>query len=90
MIYDPELVAPDGSPGVYRYWLGDRYDDSFSFVARTHTLLAASMPLLEDNLVLWIRNYALLDTQSDLPLYQASRINLVFDEDVSPKPATLR
>ena len=82
MIYDPELVAPDGSLGVYRYWLGDRYDDSFSFVARTHTLLAASMPLLEDNLVLWIRNHALLDTQSDLPLYQASRINLVFDEDV--------
>ena len=82
MIYDPELVAPDGSLGVYRYWLGYRYDDSFSVVARTHTLLAASMPLLEDNLVLWIRNYALLDTQSDLPLYQASRINLVFDEDV--------
>ena len=82
MIYDPELVAPDGSLGVYRYWFGYRYDDSFSVVARTHTLLAASMPLLEDNLVLWIRNYALLDTQSDLPLYQASRINLVFDEDV--------
>ena len=82
MIYDPELVAPDGSLGVYRYWLAYRYDDSFSVVARTHTLLAASMPLLEDNLVLWIRNHALLDTQSDLPLYQASRINLVFDEDV--------
>ncbi len=82
MIYDPELVAPDGSVGVYRYWLADRHDDSFSVVARTHTLLAASMPLLEDNLVLWIRNDALLDTQSDLPLYQASRINLVFDEDV--------
>ena len=45
MIYDPELVAPDGSLGVYRYWLGYRYDDSFSVVARTHTLLAASMPL---------------------------------------------
>ena len=82
MIYDPELVAPDGSLGVYRYWFGYRYDDSFSVVARTHTLLAASMPLLEDNLVLWIRNSTLLDTQSDLPLYQASRINLVFDEDV--------
>ena len=82
MIYDPELVAPDGSLGVYRYWLAYRYDDSFSVVARTHTLLAASMPLLEDNLVLWIRNHALLDTQSDLPLYEASRINLVFDEDV--------
>ena len=82
MIYDPELVAPDGSLGVYRYWFGYRYDDSFSVVARIHTLLAASMPLLEDNLVLWIRNHALLDTQPDLPLYQASRINLVFDEDV--------
>ena len=84
IIYDPELVAPDGSRGVYRYWLGSRYnvDYSFSVVARTYTLLAASMPLLEDNLALWIRNSALLHTQSDLLLYQASRINLVFDEDV--------
>ena len=84
IIYDPELVAPDGSLGVYRYWLGSRYntDYSFSVVARTYTLLAASMPLLEDNLALWIRNSTLLHTQSDLLLYQASRINLVFDEDV--------
>ena len=83
-IYDPELVAPDGSLGVYRYWLGNRYnaDQTFSVLASTYTLLAASMPLLEDNLALWMRNSALLHTQSDLPLYQASRINLVFDEDV--------
>ena len=78
--YDPDLVAPDGSSGVYYYWLDREYP--FSFAARTYTLLAASMPLLADNLAFWIRNYALPHLQSDLPLFRASRINLVFDEDV--------
>ena len=82
IIYDPELVAPNGSRGVYRYILGLGQAYPFSFVARVHTALAASMPLIEDNLALWIRNSALLHTQSDLLLYQASRINLVFDKDV--------
>ena len=86
IIYDSELVAPNGSLGVYRYSLGRK---SFSFLVRTYTLLAASMPLIEDNLALWIRNSALLHTQSDLPLYRSSRINLVFDEDVFPETSFL-
>ena len=81
LIYDPELVAPGGNLGVYRYWMAGEYY-SFGVVARIHTLLAASMPLLEDNLAYWVRSARLLQTQSDLPLYQASRIHLVFDEDV--------
>ena len=84
IIYDPELAAPDGSLGVYRYWIGSRYNTGYSFstVARAYTLLAASMPLLENNLAVWIRNSALPHLRSDLPLYQASRLPLVFDEDV--------
>ena len=45
-------------------------------------MLAASMPLLDDNLTLWIRNKALPAAQADLSSYRASRMNLVFDEDV--------
>ena len=78
--YDSELVAPDGSKGVYHFWLSVRYP--FSNVARIHTLLAASMPLLEDNFALYIPNYDLPYFQSDLPSYRDSRIALVFDEDI--------
>ena len=46
--YRQNLVAPDGSQGVYRYsfnTLPSRYSFSFSLMERTHTLFAASMPL---------------------------------------------
>ena len=82
ILYRQNLVAPDGSQGVYHYSLNTLpYRHSFSLMERTHTLLAASMPLLEDNLALYVRNRQLPDIQSDLPLYRESRINLVFDGD---------
>ena len=45
-------------------------------------MLAASMPLLKDNLAFHIPKYVLPQVQPELPLYRASRINLVFDEDI--------
>ena len=87
--YDPELVAPDGSPGVYFFWSEIYYDGSFSSVSRLYALLAASMPVLEDNLVLYMENHALQYYQSDLPLFRESRINLVFHEDIFPETSFL-
>ena len=84
IIYHPELVAPDGSPGVYRLWLLQQ-NYPFSLVARFYTVLAAGMPLLEDNLAYHIPNYALKFYQRESPLYRGSRINLVFDADVFPE-----
>ena len=55
---------------------------SFVLVDRVYTLLAASMPLLDDNLIFYIPNYQLPDLQSELPLYRESRIGLVFDDDI--------
>ena len=78
--YHPELVAPDGSSGVYLLGTGLR------LVGPSYTLISASMPVLENNLVLWIRNRVLSHYRANLPLYrQASRMNLVFDEDVFPE-----
>ena len=84
MIYDPELTAPDGSSGVYRLELSasSSYYHSFGFAARSYIYLAASLPLLDDNLAFHIPNSALPDIQSELPLYRESRINLLFDEDI--------
>ena len=52
MIYKPNLIAPDGSRGVYYYW-GVGPSEPFSIAARTYTAVAASMPLLSDNLRLF-------------------------------------
>ena len=83
--YGPELVAPDGSQGVYYYRLKTYYRGFFSLAALSHTLIAASMPVLEDNLAYYIPKFALPYYQSDLPLYRESRINLLFDEDIFPE-----
>ena len=85
--YDARLKVPDGSYGVYYYSL--QRDYPFNFVARVHTVIAASMPLLEDNLAFYIQYPYLRSLQSELPLYRASRIPLVFGADVAPETGFL-
>ena len=85
VVYDPELVAPDGSLGAYFFWSQVWSEDSFRVVSRLYALIAASMPVLEDNLAWYWRNNDLLFFQSELPLYRQSRIDLVFNEDVYPE-----
>ena len=91
--YYPKLVAPDGSSGVYvfRYTgvtgLRDYYP--FNIVAHTYTALTASMPLIEDNLAYHMSNRMLPLARDDLPLYEDSRINRVFDADILPKTGFL-
>ena len=83
IVHDSKLVAPDGSQGVYYYQLQPRNTGAgFSLLSRSYTLLAASMPLLDDNLALHISNDELRSLRSSLSLYRESRIALVFDDDV--------
>ena len=83
LTYHPELVAPDGSQGVYYYWF-DR-DYSWSVLGHSYAVLAASMPMLNDNLVLYVPNRTLKYSQYDLPLFINSRIPIVYDEDILPE-----
>ena len=83
IVHDSKLVAPDGSQGVYYYQLLPRNTGAgFSLLSRSYTLLAASMPLLDENLALHISNDELRSLRSSLSLYRESRIALVFDDDV--------
>ena len=77
-------VAPDGGQGVYFYSLHDNQNTipPYSTAARFHTVLAANTPLLDNNLALHVSNHDLPDLQDDLPLYRASRIPLLSDQDV--------
>ena len=85
LTYHPELVAPDGSQGLYYFSLNKLILPAFSHAERSYTLLAASMPLLDDNLALHMNNYEIRYLQSSLSLYRESRIALVFDDDVLPE-----
>ena len=83
MVYQPHLVASDGSQGVYSFFLSPyAYQHSFDTMTRAYTLVSASMPLLNNNIALHLRNYELPYSQDLLPLYTSSRINLVYDQDI--------
>ena len=81
ILYSSRLIAPDGSRGVYYYSLrGPR----FSLVDLAHTMLAASLPLLEDNLAYFFAESRLPDYQAELALYEQSRIEPVFIDAILP------
>ena len=83
IVHLPHLAASDGSQGSYSFFLSPyAYQHSFDTMNRVYTLLAASMPLLDDNLALHLRNYELPYSQDLLPLYKGSRIDLVYDDDI--------
>ena len=86
--YDPNLTAPDGSLGLYYYWQnlrGQHKATPFSLGTRVHTTLAASMPVLTNNIAFYMPHDVIAEMQPDLNAYKESRINLVFDEDVIPE-----
>ena len=83
LYYYPNLEAADGSLGVYFAWDTTTY--SFAIVDRLFTLIAASMPLLEQDLAYHLRNYQLPAVQDEFPLYEDSRIHLLLDEDIEPE-----
>ena len=80
LFYDPDLTAPDGSPGLYYAWV--HQIKQFNHMALYYSVLAASMGALNDNLAIHLPNHRLPYHQSDLPAYKESRVNLVFDSDV--------
>ena len=90
LVYGTIEYDSDGSPGSFYYWL--RPSNTYYSVARMvyfYTLLAASMPLLENNLAVHMGNSQLRFLQPNLALYSESRIPLVFDEDIYPETSFL-
>ena len=90
LVYGTIEYDLDGSPGGYYFWL--RPSNTYYSVARMeyfYTLLAASMPLLDDNLAVYMGNSQLRFLQPNLPLYSESRIPLVFDKDIYPETSFL-
>ena len=85
IVYYPHVVAPDGSLGVYRFGFGLWDGYSFEEVQYAYAVLAASMPLLENNLAYYpMPNRALPLYRGEKAKYDNSRINVVLDQDIFP------
>ncbi len=81
LMYRPSITAPDGSSGVYVMDTAERFYP-LSKVERAYAVLAARMPIVNDNLNYWIPNRWISSYRVDLGRYESSRINLLFDEDI--------
>ncbi len=82
--YDPTQVASDGSLGAYYYNSTLNKSYPLNVETRLYTILAASLPLIEKNISLYIPNQKLPTTRHVVPLLRESRIPLLFTEDVIP------
>ena len=80
-VYRPGITTPNGSSGAYIFKMG-RIVHPFSTFERAYALFAARMPMLNDNLFYWIPNQRIPIHRAELERYRASRINLLFDEDI--------
>ena len=85
IIYHPNVLDPDGNPGVYRYEFEPFDSYSFAAVDYSYSVLAASMSLLENNLGYYPMPAAALPLyHTEKTLYDDSRINVLLDEDIFP------
>ena len=85
LVYHPNVVAPDGSLGVYR-WQFSRKGFDFREVSMVHETLAAAMPFLNDNLAYYPFATTLAETKYELQKSQfnASRVNILLTSDILP------
>ncbi len=84
IVFHPNVVAPDGSLGTYRfaYQPYDRY--TFEDVAYSYELLAAAMPALDNNLMYYPMPDNVDLYQKEKAKYDASRVNVLLQKDVMP------
>ncbi len=86
LVYHPNVVAPDGSLGVYRFDMQQHYKVSFKEVAYMYERLAAVLPFLTNNLAYYPTGGKTWGQQADYlakkSLYDASRVNVLLGGDV--------
>ena len=80
--FNSQLVAPGGSRGAWYIWFSSHL--TFSATERIYALVAANMPVLRDDLYLYVPAYKEDEFENQREQYEASRIDVVFWEDLSP------
>jgi len=83
IIYHPFLTNLSGEPGVYRFEFEPNDSYSFADVQMVHELMAANMPVLQNNLMYYpMPNAALPRYWQEKELYDASRVPILLEEEI--------
>ena len=82
IVYHPNIVAPNGEVGTFRYQYMAWNSWSFERVSKNHELIAASMPFLRNNLVYFPIGAAKERYRQEKARYDASRVPVYLKEDL--------
>ena len=83
LTYNSQLVAPGGSRGAWYVWISSHI--TFATTERIYALMAANMPALRDDLYIYVPAYKEDEFEHEREQYEASRVDVVFWEDLSPR-----
>ena len=81
LTYNTRLEAPDGSLGAWYLWVKNHI--AFTEMERVYAFVAANLPALRANLYVYIPVYKLDRFEGERQRYEESRMDVVFDEDIS-------
>ena len=82
IIYHPTIESNNGTQGTYAFNYSNADGFDFETVQRTHELLAATMPYLNNNLSYLVNLSNEDDYQNEFALYDNSRIPVIFEADI--------
>lgn len=82
IIYHPTVISNNGTLGAYAFNYSNGHGQDFTVVERTHELLAASMPYLENNLSHFITELNEDEYERDFALFENSRVPVLIEEDI--------
>ena len=82
IIYHPTVISNNGTLGAYAWNYSNGHGQDFEVVQRTHELLAANMPYLENNLSHFITANNEDEYERDIDLYDGSRVRVLIEDDI--------
>ncbi|MBK8925858.1 MAG: hypothetical protein IPM74_08095 [Crocinitomicaceae bacterium] len=82
ILYNPSVLSNNGTLGCFAFNFSNNETKDFEVIQRTHELLAANMPFLENNLSYFITANNETDYQNNISLFQNSRVPVLFETDV--------
>ncbi|MFK7951111.1 MAG: PEP/pyruvate-binding domain-containing protein [Saprospiraceae bacterium] len=81
IIYHPTSFANNGTLGAYAFNYSNGFPEDFDVVRRTHELLAANMPFIENNLAYFITAANQAQYEQDSILHTQSRVPVLLEAD---------
>jgi hypothetical protein len=82
IMYHPTSISDNGTLGTFAFNYSNGHPQEFDVVQRTHELLAANMPFLENNLSYFVTVSSEDQYKTDSLLFEDSRVPVLIESDL--------